>query len=74
MTALIESAKNVQPAPFAGRDNKLLGLAFDKRTPCNLKANSDTFGGTLENPTDCRWADCYPKRRGGQQTVAIYVR
>ena len=68
-------SQNVQPAPFAGRDDKLLGLAFDKRSPCDPKANSDTIGGTFENPGDCRWADCTnSKGHGGQQTVAIYIR
>ena len=66
---------NVQPAPFAGRDDKLLGLAFDKRSPCDPKVNCDTISGTFENLVDCRWHDCtYPNRYNVQQTVAIYVR
>ena len=67
---------NVQPAPSAnGGDEKLLGLAFDKRSPCDPKDNCDAITRTFENPGDCRWSDCsYPKRYHVQQTVAIFVR
>ena len=76
MAALVASGSpDVQPAPSALGDDKLLGLAFDKRTPCDLKKNCDTIGGNFENPGDCRWSDCtWPKRYNTQQTVTIYVR
>ena len=69
-------SSNIQPAPSANRgDDRLLGLAFDKRSPCDPKNNCDTISGTFENLVDCRWYDCTPSTRYSvQQTVAIYVR
>ena len=64
--------KTVQPAPYSGSDDKLLGLAFDKRTPCDHRRNSDTICGSFRSPSDCRWNDCYRSKK--QQTVAIFVR
>ena len=67
----------VQPAPFSGSDGSLLGLVFDKESPCNFHDLScDTIRGTLSSPIDCRWYDChyYHSRRDTQMTMAIYVR
>ena len=65
--------RNVQPAPsIASGDDKLLGLAFDKRSPCAHRSNCDTISGSFNRPNDCRWSDC--KRSKRQQTVAIFVR
>ena len=68
---------NVQPAPslYGSSDHKLLGLAFDKKSPYDYSDNCDTIHGNLKSPKDCRWSDCgYPKRFNTQQTIAIYVR
>ena len=67
---------NVQPAPSTHNgDKKLLGLAFDKRSPYDYSVNCDTVSGTFDSPGECRWHDCnYSKQRNTQQTVAIYVR
>ena len=67
---------NVQPAPSSnGGDRTLLGLAFDKVSPYQYLSNCDTISGTINSPSDCRWADCDSSTRyGTQQTVAIYVR
>ena len=75
-TCTKKGSPNVQPAPSAnGGDDKLLGLAFDKRSPCDPKVNCDTYAGTFENPGECRWSDCtWPTRHSTQQTIAIYVR
>ena len=69
--------KNIQPAPStnSGSDRKLLGLSFDKHSPCNYLDNCDTISGTFKSPVDCRWGDCkYPRLFNAQQTIAIYVR
>ena len=70
----------VRPAPSAARDNRLLGIAFDKLSPNNYYGNCDTFSINFDNPEECRWADCNlptsisATRRNTQMTVAIYVR
>ena len=67
---------NVQPAPSShNKDCRLLGLAFDKKSPYDYLHNCDTISGTFDSPRDCRWADCsQPARYHVQHTVAIYVR
>jgi hypothetical protein len=69
---------NKEPAPSAHKgDRRLLGIAFDKRSPTNYLVNCVTIGGQFTAPWDCRWADCdnwgsvYAKT---QMTMAIYVR
>ena len=68
----------VEPAPFSGYDESLLGLAFDKHSPHDYQANCDTIEGTFSEPHDCRWHDCtHPLSANGQEdqmTMAIYVR
>ena len=72
----------VRPAPSdnGNRDNRLLGIAFDKRSPDNYYDNCDTFWNNFDNPRECRWGDCSlptsisAKSTGTQMTVAIYVR
>ena len=70
----------VRPAPSAHGDNRLLGIAFDKRTPDNYYQNCDTFHTNFDNPGECRWYDCNiptsisATKSGVQMTVAIYVR
>ena len=71
----------VPPAPSdrEARDT-LLGIAFDKVSPSNFRANSDTIWSSFDNPRDCRWGDCYlpssisSNERDTQMTLAIYVR
>ena len=67
---------NVQPAPSSHykRDEKFLGLAFDKLSPYNYLRNCDTVQRTFDSPKDCRWGDCGYPRVFAQQTYAIYVR
>ena len=68
---------NVQPAPssYYKKDQRFLGLAFDKVSPYNYLLNCDTIQKTFDSPSDCRWGDCgYPRRLNAQQTIAIYVR
>ena len=72
----------VRPAPSnnQNRDNRLLGIAFDKQSPNNYYDNSDTYCSTFDNPRECRWFDCHlPTSISAthvrtQMTVAIYVR
>ena len=72
----------VRPAPsnHENRDNRLLGIAFDKHSPDNYYENSDTFWSNFDNPGEARWHDCSlptsisAKSRDTQMTVAIYVR
>ena len=67
----------VQPAPQNGLVN---GLAFDKHSPYDYKANCDTYRGPITSPRDCRWGNCdlpssiFSSNRYVQMTVAIYVR
>ena len=67
----------IQPAPAV---NFIPGIAFDKKTPYNYYYNHDTLGGSLTNPTDCRWHNCYlpasisGSRTNVQMTMAIFVR
>ena len=74
------SNNGVRPAPTAVGDNRLLGIASDKRSPDNYYDHSDTFCTSFDNPVDCRWNDCYlpttisGTNRRTQMTVAIYVR
>ena len=67
---------NVQPAPSSHhKDRRLLGLAFDKRSPYDYLSGCDTIGLTFDSPGDCRWHSCTnPTRYNVQQTVAIYIR
>ena len=75
-------SNGVRPAPSNNdsRDNRLLGIAFDKHTPDNYYDNCDTFQRSFDNPGECRWHDCHlptnisAKNAGTQMTVAIYVR
>ena len=67
----------VQPAP----ENRIsIGLTFDKYSPCNYKADCDTYRGTFTSLSDCRWIGCqlpsYISSKGYyvQMTIAIYVR
>ena len=65
------------PAPSVHTtDRHLLGIAFDKVTPDNYFANSDTICDTFASPRDCRWGDCLPSAfsRRTQMTVVIYIR
>ena len=76
-TCTHSGSPNVQPAPSSHHeDPKLLGLAFDKRSPYDYWTNCDTVYGTFNSPQDCRWLDCTSnnKLRYTQQTLAIYVR
>ena len=74
--------KGVRPAPsdHANRDNRLLGIAFDKHSPDNYYDNSNTFYNNFDNPVEARWHDCFlptsisATNRNTQMTVAIYVR
>ena len=46
--------KNIHPAPSAASgDVKLLGLAFDKTSPCAHQSNCDTITGSFNRPSDC---------------------
>ena len=67
-----------EPAPSAnGGDRRLLGIAFDKRSPTNYLENCVTIGGGYHSPYDCRWHDCDPDGspyRNTQMTVSIFVR
>ena len=75
-------AKNfgVRPAPSGHKDNRLLGIAFDKASPDISYNNCDTFKINFDNPVDCRWHDCHlptyisAERAETQMTLAIYVR
>ena len=68
-------ANGVQPAPAIIR-----GITFDKFSPYNYNYNCDTLQGSLNNPRDCRWQNCYlPSSISGtkydvQMTMAIFVR
>ena len=70
----------VRPAPSSYRENRLLGIAFDKVSPDKYYDNCDTFQRSFDNPVECRWADCRLPTNisatdwGTQMTVAIYVR
>ena len=72
----------VPPAPsdHAAGDIQLLGIAFDKTTPSDYRANCDTFWSSFDNPRECRWRDCIlptsisSLKVDTQMTVAIYVR
>ena len=67
----------IAPAPSVHTtDRRLLGIAFDKRSPTNFLANSDTLCDTFTTPRDCRWGDCESSSslRQTQMTIAIYVR
>ena len=70
----------VRPAPSAEKDNRLLGIAFDKYSPDNYYWNCDTIRNSFDNPGDGRWDDCLlptsisARRQRTQMTVAIYVR
>ena len=69
-----------QAPSYLNDDIRLLGIAFDKKTPTDYRANCDTFKISFDNPIDCRWHDCYlptsisSEKRNTQMTVAIYVR
>jgi hypothetical protein len=63
--------KQVPPDPYIGEE--FAGVVFDKHTPGNYLANSDTYCGTFSNPNDCRFANCGVYHRS-QMTVAIYAR
>ena len=70
------------PSPSIQSNSGILGLGFDKETPFEHYTNCDTYnsGTTLENPRDCRWADCglpssiSSKSSRTDMTIAIYVR
>ena len=72
----------VRPAPriHANRDNRFLGIAFDKHSPDNYYDDCDTFYYNFDNTLDCRWNNCRlntsisAKSRQTQMTVAIYIR
>ena len=69
----------IAPAPSAAptSDRRILGIAFDKRSPTNFFLNSDTIYNTFTTPRDCRWGDCESSSsslRQTQMTIAIYVR
>ena len=71
------TSNDVQPAP----ENTLaIGLTFDKTSPYNYKANTDTYHGSFTSPTDCRWenyvlpSSISSSKYHVQMTVAIYVR
>ena len=70
--------QGIEPAPSAqGGDRRLLGIAFDKRSPTNYLSNCVTIKGNYPNPTECRWYDCDPPGspyRDNQMTVGIFVR
>jgi hypothetical protein len=76
------NSNGVHPAPSdaENRDNRVLGLAFDKHSPDNYYFNCDTFSTNFDNPLECRWHDCQlPSSISAitgsvQMTVAIYVR
>ena len=68
----------VQPAP---KNSYAIGLTFDKYSPYNYTgANCDTYQGSFESVTDCRWENCQlpsfisSSKTHVQMTVAIYVR
>ena len=72
----------VYPAPTSVKDNRFLGIAFDKWSPDNYYANCDTFKNNFDNPVECCGSDCRlptsisisAKNWAIQMTVAIYVR
>ena len=67
----------VQPAP---QNSDVVGMTFDKYSPTDYSNNCDTYRGSLNNPSDCRWENCglpssiSSHNRHVQMTVAIYVR
>ena len=67
-----------EPAPSAHEgDRRLLGIAYDKRSPTNYHTNCVTISGQFLSPKDCRWADCDSWSSSyvtTQMTMAIYVR
>ena len=71
-----------RPAPSDNdnRDNRLLGIAFDKDSPDRYYDHCDTFWHNFNNPWECRWDNCHlptsisAKSTETQMTVAIYVR
>ena len=71
----------VPPEPGShDRDDRLLGIAFDKRNPHRYYTDCDTYHKTFDNPQDCRWQNCYlppsisAVKYETQMTIAIYVR
>ena len=68
------------PSDNRASDIRLLGIAFDKESPLNYRDNCDTFQGSFDNPSECRWWDCYlptsisSQKYSTQMTVAIYIR
>ena len=72
----------VPPAPSTSEngDPRLLGIAFDKYSPSNPRANCDTLRISFTTPVECRWFDCQIPRSisasstSVQMTYAIYVR
>ena len=64
------------PAPSTHSTNELLGIAFDKYSPCDYYTNCDTLYVSWNSPVDCRWHNCYSSsaQHNAQQTLAIYVR
>jgi len=69
-------SNGVQPAPFAYTP----GISFDKASPYNYYSNCDTVYGSLNNPGECQWDDCYlpssisESVNRVQMTMAIFVR
>ena len=68
----------VQPAPAF---IFIPGITFDKISPYKYhNGNCDTLYGTLTNPVDCRWYDCFlpssisASKKLVQMTMAIFVR
>ena len=72
----------VPPAPsdHAASDIRLLGIAFDKRSPSDYRTNCDTFYNSFDNPIECRWHNCVlptdisSQKQSTQMTVTLYVR
>ena len=67
---------NIVPAPSTDHgDRRLLGIAFDKRSPTNYLKNCVTILGQFPSAGNCRWADCDGwDHSSTQMTMAIYVR
>ena len=71
------AGNGIQPAP---KNSHVTGLTFDKSSPYDYKANCDTYRGSINSPTDCRWENCQlpssisSSNQHYQMTAAIYVR
>ena len=67
----------VQPAP---ENNIAIGITFDKASPNDYRANSNTYKGIFTSPVDYRWENCAlpssisSSKYDVQMTVTIYVR